>query len=156
MRVGAGDGARQVIADFDRTLTMARVASGERGDSCHGVMESLSVLSDEYKAATTALLDHYYPIEICSERTREQKLPLMQEWCAARELAREVESSSLVSRGRDVPSAAGSMCLMRGMCRCLVYSTQSCVDHTFMPPHVPHIGCSPCHRRSRLQGCLAV
>jgi len=78
--VAGGLGNLQVIADFDRTLTMARVASGERGDSCHGVMESLSVLSDEYKAATTALLDHYYPIEICSERTKEQKLPLMQEW----------------------------------------------------------------------------
>jgi hypothetical protein len=71
-----------VIADFDRTLTMARVASGERCDSSHGVVESLSALSAEYKAATTALMNHYYPIEICSERTREQKIPLMEQWCA--------------------------------------------------------------------------
>jgi phosphoserine phosphatase len=68
-----------VIADFDRTLTRAMV-NGERGDSCHGVMESLSVLSDEYKAATTALFNKYYPLETCPKLSREEKIPLMQSW----------------------------------------------------------------------------
>jgi hypothetical protein len=68
-----------VIADFDRTLTRAMV-NGERGDSCHGVMESLSVLSAKYKTDTTALLKKYLPLETCQELSREEKIPHMQSW----------------------------------------------------------------------------
>jgi len=69
----------QVIADFDRTITHAKV-NGKMGASCHGVIESLSSLTPEYKAATGALFDKYFPIETCATRTREDKIPLMYEW----------------------------------------------------------------------------
>ena len=61
-----------VIADFDRTITTC-------AQSSHGVIESCKELSAEYRAATTALFKHYYPIET-STLTREEKIPLMTEW----------------------------------------------------------------------------
>jgi len=64
-----------IIADFDRTITTAAC-----GISSHGVIESCASLSAGYRVATTRLLAHYYPIEIDPHLTREQKVPLMQEW----------------------------------------------------------------------------
>lgn len=64
-----------VVADFDRTITTARC-----GTSCHGVVESCAELSAEYKKATAKLFEHYYPIETSATLTREEKIPLMQEW----------------------------------------------------------------------------
>uniref|UniRef100_A0A7S0WMC1 5'-nucleotidase n=1 Tax=Pyramimonas obovata TaxID=1411642 RepID=A0A7S0WMC1_9CHLO len=69
----------QVIADFDRTLTMCRV-NGKTGASCHGVMESLETLSKEYREQTGELFKKYYPIEICHNLTIPEKIPIMEEW----------------------------------------------------------------------------
>lgn len=62
-----------VIADFDRTITT-------NGTSCHGVLEQCAELSQEYRDNGTTYFQHYHPIEIDPSLTREQKLPLMQEW----------------------------------------------------------------------------
>ena len=64
-----------LLADFDRTITNAKC-----GTSCHGVIESCQELSAAYRAATKVLFEKYYPIEISATLTREEKLPLMQEW----------------------------------------------------------------------------
>jgi 5'-nucleotidase len=69
----------QVIADFDRTVTMSKV-NGKKGDSCHGVMESLETLSQEYKEQTQVLFQKYYPIEISHKLTIPEKIPKMFEW----------------------------------------------------------------------------
>lgn len=61
-----------LIVDFDRTMSTAAC-----GTSCHGVVESCSGLSADYKAKTKALFEHYYPIEIDPTTAVEHKIPLM-------------------------------------------------------------------------------
>ena len=68
-----------MIADFDRTITKATV-KGMRGASCHGVVESLECLSEEYKSATDVLFKKYFPLEITPDLTIEEKIPIMKEW----------------------------------------------------------------------------
>jgi len=64
-----------IVADFDRTITTAGC-----GISSHGVLERCKELSKNYRDATEMLLKHYYPIEIDPSLTREQKIPIMEEW----------------------------------------------------------------------------
>ena len=71
----AGWPSLMVIADFDRTLSTARC-----GTSCHGVLESCEQLSAEYRAATHKLVQHYLPIETSTSISREDKIPMMQDW----------------------------------------------------------------------------
>ena len=68
-----------MIADFDRTITKATV-KGMRGASCHGVVESLECLSEEYRSATDVLFKNYFPQEITPDLTIEEKIPIMKEW----------------------------------------------------------------------------
>jgi len=69
-----------IVADFDRTITSAFVAAGVAGSTSHGILESCSVLSSEYRVKAQALLDKYHPIEFSATLSKEEKLPLMQEW----------------------------------------------------------------------------
>ena len=71
-----------IVADFDRTITSAFVdaAAGVAGSTSHGILESCSVLSPAYRAKAQALLDKYHPIEFSATLSREEKLPIMQEW----------------------------------------------------------------------------
>jgi len=64
-----------IIADFDRTLTSAAC-----GVSCHGVVESCTGLSAEYRSETKKLFDHYFPIETDPTIPRAEKIPIMEEW----------------------------------------------------------------------------
>ena len=68
----------QVLADFDRTITSFAV-NGQRGMSCHGVIESSGLLSQQYHHHVQGLFHHYYPIEI-STLPLSQKVPIMKEW----------------------------------------------------------------------------
>ena len=63
------------LADFDRTISTAAC-----GTSCHGVVESCKELSPAYRAGTKALFDKYFPIETSATMSREEKIPLMQDW----------------------------------------------------------------------------
>lgn len=63
------------LADFDRTITTHAC-----GTSCHGVVESCKELSPAYRAATQTLFEKYFPIETSATMTREEKIPLMQDW----------------------------------------------------------------------------
>ncbi|CAL8272940.1 unnamed protein product [Lota lota] len=75
----AGLNTIQVISDFDMTLT--RFAhNGKRCPTSHNILEISQIISDECKQKLKDLLNKYYPIEIDSSRTIEEKLPLMVEW----------------------------------------------------------------------------
>ncbi|CAG8634633.1 7030_t:CDS:2 [Acaulospora morrowiae] len=66
--------------DFDFTMTRYFTSTGERNKSSHGIVETSSRLAEEYKREVKALFAHYHPIEISTEKTKEEKTPEMIEW----------------------------------------------------------------------------
>ncbi|CAB1341678.1 unnamed protein product [Coregonus sp. 'balchen'] len=66
-----------VISDFDMTLTRFAY-NGKRCPTSHNILDNSKLISEECKAQLKDLLNTYYPIEIDSKRTAEEKLPLMQ------------------------------------------------------------------------------
>lgn len=77
--VKAGSNTVQVISDFDMTLTRFAY-NGKRCPTCHNILENSKLISEECKGQLKDLLNTYYPIEIDSSRSIEEKLPLMVEW----------------------------------------------------------------------------
>ncbi|XP_054313522.1 7-methylguanosine phosphate-specific 5'-nucleotidase isoform X1 [Pongo pygmaeus] len=103
LRKGGGD-RLQVISDFD--MTLSRFAyNGKRCPSSYNILDNSKIISEECRKETslsgsvqrndqlcgsrcsldftkqlTALLHHYYPIEIDPHRTVKEKLPHMVEW----------------------------------------------------------------------------
>ncbi|KAM9393219.1 cytosolic 5'-nucleotidase 3-like isoform 2-T3 [Pholidichthys leucotaenia] len=77
--VQAGSNTLQVISDFDMTLTRFE-HNGKRCPTCHNILENSKVISDDGKQQLKQLLNTYYPIEIDTSLSIEQKLPLMVEW----------------------------------------------------------------------------
>jgi len=75
----AGSNTIQVIADFDMTLTRFAY-NGKRCPTCHNILDNSKLISAECKEKLKVLLNTYYPIEIDSSRSIEEKLPLMVEW----------------------------------------------------------------------------
>ncbi|XP_077051676.1 cytosolic 5'-nucleotidase 3-like isoform X3 [Siphateles boraxobius] len=75
----AGSSTLQVISDFDMTLTRFAY-NGKRCPTCHNILENSKLISEDCKDKLQNLLDTYYPIEIDSTRSVEEKLPLMVEW----------------------------------------------------------------------------
>ncbi|XP_051728852.1 cytosolic 5'-nucleotidase 3-like isoform X3 [Ctenopharyngodon idella] len=62
-------------------MTLTRFAyNGQRCPTCHNILENSKLISEDCKAKLQKLLDTYYPIEIDSTRSVEEKLPLMVEW----------------------------------------------------------------------------
>ncbi|EGZ07596.1 hypothetical protein PHYSODRAFT_528994 [Phytophthora sojae] len=82
------DGAGQllVIADFDRTLTPYYKQRSdpteplEQESSSHGLLMTSSVLSPEVAAAHQELFARYYPVEISSTLSADEKFPFMAQW----------------------------------------------------------------------------
>ncbi|KAG7492280.1 hypothetical protein MATL_G00012800 [Megalops atlanticus] len=75
----AGPSTLQVISDFDMTLT--RFAhNGKRCPTSHNILDNSKLISEDCKNNLKELLNTYYPIEIDSTHTVEEKLPLMVEW----------------------------------------------------------------------------
>ncbi|KAG6969915.1 hypothetical protein JG688_00005118 [Phytophthora aleatoria] len=82
------DGPEQllVIADFDRTLTPYYKPRSdpkkplEPESSSHGLLMTSSVLSPEVAAAHQKLFARYYPVEISSTLSAEEKSPFMAKW----------------------------------------------------------------------------
>ncbi|XP_063512702.1 7-methylguanosine phosphate-specific 5'-nucleotidase isoform X4 [Pongo pygmaeus] len=96
--------AEEVISDFD--MTLSRFAyNGKRCPSSYNILDNSKIISEECRKETslsgsvqrndqlcgsrcsldftkqlTALLHHYYPIEIDPHRTVKEKLPHMVEW----------------------------------------------------------------------------
>ncbi|KAA8585362.1 hypothetical protein FQN60_004056 [Etheostoma spectabile] len=77
--VKAGSNTVQVISDFDMTLTRFAY-NGKRCPTCHNILDNSKLLSNDCKTELKKLLNTYYPIEIDSSRSIEEKLPLMVEW----------------------------------------------------------------------------
>lgn len=75
----AGSKTLQVISDFDMTLTRFAY-NGKRCPTCHNILDNSLLISDECRKKLKELLNKYYPIEIDSSRSIEEKLPLMVEW----------------------------------------------------------------------------
>ncbi|XP_058508556.1 cytosolic 5'-nucleotidase 3-like [Solea solea] len=75
----AGSNTVQVISDFDMTLTRF-MYNGKRCPTCHNILDTSRLISDDGKVELKELLDTYYPIEIDTSRPVEEKLPLMVEW----------------------------------------------------------------------------
>uniref|UniRef100_A0A8K9WVS1 5'-nucleotidase n=1 Tax=Oncorhynchus mykiss TaxID=8022 RepID=A0A8K9WVS1_ONCMY len=69
----------QVISDFDMTLTRFAY-NGKRCPPSHNILNNSRLISEECKAQLKDLLNTYYPIEIDSKWTVEEKLPLMVDW----------------------------------------------------------------------------
>ncbi|XP_060795272.1 7-methylguanosine phosphate-specific 5'-nucleotidase-like [Neoarius graeffei] len=75
----AGPDALQVISDFDMTLT--RFAhNGIRCPTTHSVLFRSTLVSEDCKSKLSDLVAHYYPIEIDSSMSVEEKIPHMVEW----------------------------------------------------------------------------
>ncbi|KAI3359541.1 hypothetical protein L3Q82_013941 [Scortum barcoo] len=77
--VKAGSNTVQVISDFDMTLTRFAF-NGKRCPTCHNILDNSKLISEDCKEKLKELLNIYYPIEIDSSRSIEEKLPLMVEW----------------------------------------------------------------------------
>ncbi|XP_076864274.1 cytosolic 5'-nucleotidase 3-like isoform X2 [Brachyhypopomus gauderio] len=75
----SGINTLQVISDFDMTLT--RFAhNGKRCPTSHNILDSSKLISETGQAELKNLLNTYYPIEVDSTRSIEEKLPFMVEW----------------------------------------------------------------------------
>ncbi|XP_035254808.1 7-methylguanosine phosphate-specific 5'-nucleotidase-like isoform X1 [Anguilla rostrata] len=75
----SGSNSLQVISDFDMTLTRFSY-NGKRCPTCHNILDNRKLISEECKEKLKDLLNTYYPIEINSGLSAEEKLPLMVEW----------------------------------------------------------------------------
>ncbi|XP_013878396.1 cytosolic 5'-nucleotidase 3 isoform X2 [Austrofundulus limnaeus] len=75
----AGANKLQVISDFDMTLTRFSY-NGKRCPTCHNILDNSRAISSECKQKLADLLKTYYPIEIDTSLSVEEKLPLMVEW----------------------------------------------------------------------------
>jgi len=64
----------QVMADFDRTLTTAT------SNSCYGIVENSSQLSERYRTIVKKLYEKYFHIEISPDIPKEEKVRCMVEW----------------------------------------------------------------------------
>ena len=98
MRVFGAGGARslKVVTDFDFTLTRFSI-DGNRGRSCHKVLEYSGFLPEEALAEAKRLHDFYYPREVDPLLDLATKTAFMEEWCLK---AHEVLVRSQFTRGQ--------------------------------------------------------
>nr|XP_057917581.1 7-methylguanosine phosphate-specific 5'-nucleotidase-like isoform X2 [Doryrhamphus excisus] len=74
-----GAGSLHVISDFDMTLTKF-AHNGKRVPTTHNILDNRLLVDEECGKKMRELLSTYYPIEIDTNRTVEEKLPFMVEW----------------------------------------------------------------------------
>ena len=77
--VDGGAEKLHLIADFDRTLTPAFIG-GKRATTSFAQAREDGHLGEEYTKKAQALFDHYYPIEISSGISDDERSTAMQEW----------------------------------------------------------------------------
>ena len=78
-----GAGALRVVADFDYTLTRFWAdapANTVRAFSSHRTIEDSGLLSDAYHARVKAMQQKYYPLEVSTTLSHEEKLAHMIDW----------------------------------------------------------------------------
>jgi len=69
-----------VLADFDRTLTMAFDDNGDKVPSVISILRNWNYLSEEYSKEAQKLFDKYHKIEIDPKMSLEEKTKYMREW----------------------------------------------------------------------------
>lgn len=74
-----GPSKLHLVADFDMTLTKYWV-NGQRNASSHGIVMRSHAMTDELRRRTDELYKKYYPIEISSTASQEEKIKAMEEW----------------------------------------------------------------------------
>ncbi|XP_037640078.1 cytosolic 5'-nucleotidase 3 isoform X2 [Sebastes umbrosus] len=77
--IKGGASKLQIITDFDMTLSKFAV-NGKRCPSCHHIIENCNLIAEDCKEKLLQLKNKYYPIEIDSNLTMEEKFPFMVEW----------------------------------------------------------------------------
>ena len=78
--IAEGPNCLKCVTDFDFTLTKFSNKKNQRLASCHKVIEDCGLLSDTYHATAKALQNKYYPLEIATDITYEQRVAFMVEW----------------------------------------------------------------------------
>ncbi|KAM4622536.1 7-methylguanosine phosphate-specific 5'-nucleotidase [Discoglossus pictus] len=69
----------QVISDFDMTLSRFQ-HNGERCPTCYNIIDNSKIISEDCRKKLKELFNIYYPLEIDSNLTIQEKFPLMVEW----------------------------------------------------------------------------
>lgn len=77
--ISGGTNALHVVADFDDTLTRA-FHNGKRTHSSFAQLRKGKYLGEQYVKESTALFEHYHPIECDTTIPLAQKNQLMHEW----------------------------------------------------------------------------
>lgn len=77
--IKGGASKLQIITDFDATLSKFAV-NGKRCPSCHNIIDNCKLVTDECRQKLLKLRNKYYPIEIDTQLTMEEKFPFMVEW----------------------------------------------------------------------------
>jgi len=75
----AGINQLRVVADFDQTFTKGAIP-GKRSRSTVSQVRDGNYISPEYVKEANALFQQYHPTEIDPTLTKEQKIPIMDEW----------------------------------------------------------------------------
>eukprot|EP01038_Epipyxis_sp_PR26KG_P011448 gene11448-15336_t len=81
IRVCINDGPNSVllVTDFDFTLSKFHM-NGQRGASCHGVIEQCGLLGQKYHENAKAVQEKYYPLEVDPTLDEITKMNYMVEW----------------------------------------------------------------------------
>ena len=124
--VAAGPQALHLILDYDRTMTTFFGPRGGRGDTCHGTVERRR--SEELRARADALSAIFYPIEVDPARSREEKIPFMQQWY--REVNELIVRSGMTRRDLAEDVARANIGLRRGVCEALDWAARHDVPVT--------------------------
>lgn len=69
-----------VVSDFDFTISKFKMVSGQRGASCHRVLEDCGLLSHDYHTQAQAIQRKYYPMEVDPQLDEESRIKFMIEW----------------------------------------------------------------------------
>jgi len=77
--IEGGPESLQFIVDFDYTLSRAH-KDGEPVDCSWGVLENYKELPSDYHEKVKMVKDKYYPVEIDTSISLEEKIPLMIQW----------------------------------------------------------------------------
>ncbi|KAK8792791.1 hypothetical protein WA158_004955 [Blastocystis sp. Blastoise] len=75
-----GPSQLQVVTDFDYTLSTFWKSENVRNPSSHGILEQCKLFSKHYHDNASQLQKIYYPMEISTTLTREEKMEKMDEW----------------------------------------------------------------------------
>lgn len=70
----------QILTDFDYTLSTFLQKDGSRNYSSHGILENCTLFSENYHKRTKELQSIYYPMEISTTLSPEEKKEKMDEW----------------------------------------------------------------------------